>query len=165
MLNVLEACRELFALPGGGEMLPVAGVPGSQLACTEALGRATFQLPLKAFFGRSSCFKSLHISLTVCRGLTMVMTHLLCKTLCQAKRLRPKEGRWGQSLLVEVAGPGLAFQTHALDLTVCLFWNAGRGWLLGLCLEGASRWHLLLISLSHVSPHPLHTYLLTGVPS
>ena len=38
MLNVLEECRELLALPEGGEMLPVAGVPGSQLACTEALG-------------------------------------------------------------------------------------------------------------------------------
>lgn len=55
MLDILEECRELLALPGGGEMLPVAGVPASQLACTEALGRAACQLPLKASFGRISC--------------------------------------------------------------------------------------------------------------
>lgn len=54
MLDILEECRELLALPGGGEMLPVAGVPASQLACTEALGRAACQLPLKASFGRIS---------------------------------------------------------------------------------------------------------------
>lgn len=57
-------------------MLPVAGVPGSQLACTEAPGQSCLPAALEAFFGTISCFKSLHISLTVCRGLTMVVTHL-----------------------------------------------------------------------------------------
>lgn len=55
MLEVLKECRELLALPRGGEMLPIAGVLGSQLGCTEALGRAVCQLLLKAFFGRTSC--------------------------------------------------------------------------------------------------------------
>ena len=47
MLKVLEECRELLALPRGGEMLPIAEVPGSQLGCTGALGRAACQLPSK----------------------------------------------------------------------------------------------------------------------
>ena len=55
MLEVLEECRQFLALPRGGEILPVAGVSGSQLGRTEALGRAACQLPLKAFFGRTSC--------------------------------------------------------------------------------------------------------------
>lgn len=67
MLEVLKECREL-ALPRGGEMnremLLVAGVPGSQLGYTEALGRAACQLPLKAFFG--ILFESLRISVEVC---------------------------------------------------------------------------------------------------
>lgn len=79
-------------------MLPVAGVPGSQLACTEALGRAACQLPLKAFFGTISCLSPLHISLTVCRGLTIVVTHLPLQNPVSGKRLRPSEGRWGQEV-------------------------------------------------------------------
>lgn len=55
MLGVLKEYRKLLALPRGGEMLAVAGIPGSQLGCTEALGRDACQLPLKAFFGTTSC--------------------------------------------------------------------------------------------------------------
>lgn len=32
--EVPKECRELLALPRAGEMLPVAGVPGSQSGCT-----------------------------------------------------------------------------------------------------------------------------------
>lgn len=80
-------------------MLPVAGVPGSQLACTEALGRAACQLPLKAFFGRICCFKSLHISLTVCRGLTMVVTHLPLQNCVSAQEAEAQQGKVGPESL------------------------------------------------------------------
>lgn len=57
-MEVLEECGELLALAGGGEMLSVAGVSSSQMGCTEALGGAACQLPLKAFFGRTSCLNA-----------------------------------------------------------------------------------------------------------
>lgn len=72
ILEVLKERRELLALPRGGDLLPVAGVPGSRLGCSEAQGRAACQLPLKAFFGTTSC-----LSLCVCLWrLHHGMTHL-----------------------------------------------------------------------------------------
>lgn len=49
------------------------------------------------------------------------------------------------------------------SLPACLLWNAGRGWWLGLCWK-APPGGISFYFLSHVSPRPLHTYLLTGVP-
>lgn len=86
------------------------------------------------------------------------------KPLCLAKRLKPSESRWGQSLSMEAQSQDWHSEPRPLNLPVSFGMRAEADDL-GLCVEGISWWHLLLISRSHFSPRPLHTYLFPGGPS